>query len=169
MTGQQKEEPKNEEDWRRELIESASEAAKARLKALEDSHSRIDEMFGSMGEEQRERLRKSLEDIQSPPFGIELPEVTRATEILQAQRERERLDAILRQPIPSPEVMELRELREKLDEMVATTKAALKAEEKAHKETRRWQIAFFVATVIGIVMTAISILIALWALRVSGG
>ncbi len=161
MTEERKEEPKNEKDWRRELIESVSEGAKARLKALEDSQSRVDEMFRSIGEEQRERLRKPLEDIQSPLFGIELPQVTRARETLQAERERDRLDTILRRPIPSPEVMALGELSGKLDEMVQITKAALASEEKARRSEAKWRTITIAIALFGVLTTIVNIVIAL--------
>ena len=145
------EKPKTIGDLRREAAESlrSEEEAKAALKALLDLMDRVEEWRQSASDDQRKRLAQFEKEMQSPIFGVDLAQLDEARDIKKAEREIERPDMLLRQQIPSPEVMALREARE------------------ARKEKRRWQIAFFVVTIIGIVMTAISIVITLWALRAS--
>lgn len=149
---QSNEKPKTIGDPRREAAESprSEEEARAALKALLDLTDRIEEWRQSASDDQRKSFDQFAKELQSPIFGVNLAQLDNERDIIQAERERERLDDVLTQPIPSPEVMQLKELRELGKNL-----------ERAHKERRCWQITAITLAALDVVAAITAKVIAL--------
>ncbi|GEM_PF-5407291 len=140
------EKPKTIGDLRPEAAESpcSEEEAKAALKALLYLTDRIEEWRQSASDDQRKRFDEFAKEIESPLFGLDLAQVDKAREIIDAERARDRSDTLLSQQTPSPEAMQLKELRELRKNL-----------ERAHNETRCWQIASIVLPIISSLLTVL--------------